>query len=116
VSDLVPANTLSPDLRFERIANERRPGSLSGSGYFVDELEKTFVDGHLNCLHGCGFQCGSRWTSYTSLGYGPVLDLNSCGSFAGTGRAPLCFVVPMAAGAPWQVIEITPGFFALPLS
>ena len=37
VSDLVLANALSPDLRLERMANERRPGGLSGSGYLVDD-------------------------------------------------------------------------------
>jgi hypothetical protein len=30
-----------------------------------------------------------------------------CGRFAGIGRAQLCFVVPIATGAPWQVIEFT---------
>ena len=38
------------------------------------------------------------------------------GTFAGLGRAQLCFVVPIATGAPWQVIEITTDFFGLPLS
>jgi len=37
----------------------------------------------------------------------PLLTLNPCGSFEGCGRAPLCFVVPDATGAPWQVIEST---------
>jgi hypothetical protein len=40
----------------------------------------------------------------------------ACGSFAGLGRAQLCFVVPIATGALWQVIEITPDFFGPPLS
>jgi len=39
-----------------------------------------------------------------------------CGKFAGIGHAQLCFVVPVATGAPRQVIEITTSPFPGPLS
>jgi len=51
VTDLALANALSPDLRLERVANECRPGGLSGSGYLVDNPEQSFVDGDLDRLH-----------------------------------------------------------------
>jgi hypothetical protein len=38
------------------------------------------------------------------------------GTFAGLGRAQLCFVVPISTDALWQVIEITTDFFYLPNS
>ena len=39
-----------------------------------------------------------------------------CGNFAGIGCAQSCFVVPIATGAPRQVIEITTCLYPLPLS
>ena len=66
VSDLVLANSLSPDLRLECIPNKRRPGGLSGSGYLVDDLEEAFVDGHPDRLHRCVFKCGYPYTSQTT--------------------------------------------------
>jgi len=38
------------------------------------------------------------------------------GTIAGLDRAHLSFVVPIAAGVLWQVIEITTDLFDLPLS
>lgn len=38
---------------------------------------------------------------------GAALPTESCGSFAGIGRAQLRSVVPIAADAPWQVVELT---------
>jgi len=59
VSDLVLANSLSPIIRLERIANERRDRvGFSGSGYLVDGPEETFVDGHLNVFTAVDIQCG----------------------------------------------------------
>lgn len=40
VTVLALANSLSPDLGLERVANECRPGGLSGPGYFVDDFEQ----------------------------------------------------------------------------
>jgi len=37
----------------------------------------------------------------------PSLSCMACGRFAGVGRAQLCIVVPIATGAPWQVVEST---------
>src|SRR5271165_4147295 len=66
VTDLVLANSLSPDLCLECVANERRSGSLSSPAQLVDKLQESLVDGHLDRLHRCGFRCVCRSTSYTT--------------------------------------------------
>ncbi len=74
VTDLVLANSLSADLCLECVANERRPGSLSSSAQLVDKLQEPLVNGHLNCLHRCGFRCVCQSTSYTTSGNESSID------------------------------------------
>src|SRR5208283_4548645 len=66
VTDLVLANSLSPDLCLECVANERRSGSLSSPAQLVDKLQEPLVDGHLDRLHRCVFRCVCRQTFYTT--------------------------------------------------
>src|SRR5204862_701016 len=68
VTDLVLANSLSPDLCLECVANERRSGSLSSPAQLVDKLQEPLVDGDLDRLHSCGFRCRHGSTSYTTSG------------------------------------------------
>src|SRR3974390_256726 len=66
VTHLFLASLLSPDLCLEGVANERRSSCLSSSAQLVDKLQEPLVDGHLDCLHRCGFRCVYRSTSYTT--------------------------------------------------
>src|SRR5438105_7511109 len=66
VTDLVPANSLSPDLCLECVANERRSAGLSSPAQLVDQLQEPLVDGHLDRLYHCGVRYGRQSTSYTT--------------------------------------------------
>src|SRR5438876_11113963 len=66
VTDLVPANSLSPDLCLECVANERRSASLSSPAQLVDQLQEPLVDGHLDRLYHCGVRYGCQSTLYTT--------------------------------------------------
>jgi hypothetical protein len=52
---------------------------------------------------------------YSAKHYATV-PRRGCGTFAGIGHARLCFVVPIATGAAWQVIEFTACLIDPPLS
>ena len=66
VTRLLVAEALLTNFGFKGVPDEGRARSLPFAAHLVDQLEELIINRYLNRFHGCGVECGTRSTSYST--------------------------------------------------